>query len=649
MIEISEVLKFLYFQAFGVMLPGIAIMLLLCLKKINRTEFFVISYALGIVLNVVEYYVFYSLGISKLLPIAIIIIGIISICILIKKYNYIGDLENEFTLSISTLIISTIVAIITFCSFTLNNLSPELLGGGTYYQDILWNVGNVSSIQQEFPITDIRFASFPFKYHYFMHIHLAVMGAVTGIESFPIYTIYGFIGSNILLVYSVSILLYRIVKNKFVTVIGVVSLFFTMSLAQYMIPLTNHLYATPFGLAMSFAMAILCIYFVFKQFELDNLDIKYISLGIIFFVASLAAKGPVAAVILCGILAGCFIMFLKSKRKINYIIVGMLFLFTFVIFYFIVFSGGEQEIWGEFGHLVKNSGFGKIQINKFAVTGIAYKTSLILTVILYILFFLPVISIPFAISSLIMVFNIKRLDYKDAILFIISLAGICATNVFAHKGFSELYFMFTSIPFMMLFTFNITNKYVIKAKKFKIGKVILIPLFFLLLFLGVKEFTINYSENCIKGINNYKNSKLESDSNLPSYNSITRYEYEGMQWLKENTTFEDIILTDRYYVTKERGYKTERFFYYSTFSTRKMYVEGFDYVGIPKEESYVIDERVDLCNRVYNNEKEAIEKVKKDGVTYIIRSNLINTNFELNREFGEKVFENRDIAIYKLS
>ncbi|MEG1656889.1 MAG: hypothetical protein RR292_05350, partial [Christensenellaceae bacterium] len=90
--------------------------------------------------------------------------------------------------------------------------------------------------------------------------------------------------------------------------------------------------------------------------------------------------------------------------------------------------------------------------------------------------------------------------------------------------------------------------------------------------------------------------------------------------------------------------------YYSAFSERQFYIEGYNYINTyQKDFQKIIDARLATMKAVYTGDDAAIAQLKADGVAYLISSTFATPEFVLPAQYGEPVFKNEGITIYQLN
>ena len=270
----------------------------------------------------------------------------------------------------------------------------------------------------------------------------------------------------------------------------------------------------------------------------------------------------------------------------------------------------------------------------------------IISIPIHFFFFIPFAAIPFLKQSFIKLKSIKNIPSKDIFIGGLAYTGIVFGYLLYFPGNSQLYFLMISIPFIELLAVDyIWSNYSSLNKGFKIFVLITFILgSFTTVFIGLHQ-----GGNGVLKINDVL-TKNEMETQ-PSWNSITKYEYEGMLWLKENTEEEDVIASDRYHLTSPSSeWSTEgsKYFYYSAFSQRQFFLEGWEYGYQDQdgEKNPVIGQKIEICKKLYSNNTNKVEIMNKNEINYLVVSRFSHPDLEIRDKNLDLVFHNRDIKIY---
>ncbi len=148
--------------------------------------------------------------------------------------------------------------------------------------------------------------------------------------------------------------------------------------------------------------------------------------------------------------------------------------------------------------------------------------------------------------------------------------------------------------------------------------------------------------------------KSEDLEPLPLY--LTALEYDALEWIRENTPQDSVIATDRHYRFNHKEVEDlpppepndeGRYFYYSTFCERQMFIEGRSYTYRTQEMRDLLSERLEINNQFYVKENEnRVEQLNEHEIDYVIVSEFINPDLELDDLILE--FENSSMKVYSV-
>lgn len=623
--------------------------------KLSKLEDFIYSFALGIACTIIQYLIFYILNIPKGVMISIYIMSIFSVIEIVYngmkyKRSFKINLKLSTEYSILIILLSSIL-LISFISLSLNNMSPELIGGNSYNQDLLWNIGNVSNMVKDFPVKDIRLSGFPFNYHYFMHIHVAVMNQFLDISTFELYTYLSHFHKLALYILSMFLFGKKFLRSSKKSLLLVGIYFFTGSLSltkgiMYSLN-TNyiHVLMNPFGFMFSMTFMLLCFCIFIEQVQHKKIKINSLVLFLIFLAISCGSKGPVGMLII-GAFIGSYILymiFIRGDYKKLLLIYTICSLCVFILIYVTFIGSRSESLPFEIGYFAKSTLIGKKITTLLLNIGIPTFLTTIIVILIHFVFYTPFGAVFFIIWSIVKLKSFKKIEIKSLVVAGYCVCGIFISYLLKHSGHSEMYFIMSAIPLINVcaidFIWNINKKIELKILSL-----------ILLILSSVSIFT----PYCQKTIGTIKTVKNLNTLNLqePSYNFISYYEFQAMDWLRKNTDTEDIILGDRHYYKKNAEsdkHLPARYFYYSAFSERQFFLEGWAYYSTNDKYEKLLDRKKNICDSIYNkNSIDALDKAIEEEAKYIILSRFENPNTELQYEKIELVFENRDIKIYKI-
>jgi hypothetical protein len=262
---------------------------------------------------------------------------------------------------------------------------------------------------------------------------------------------------------------------------------------------------------------------------------------------------------------------------------------------------------------------------------------------LHFILFLPFASILFLAWLFRQLPQLLKITNQDIFLITMASVGIVLTYLFEHRGGSQLYFIMFSIPFITVCGMKWLNENYNRLNNW-------LNLIILFLFIIASISAVSMVSYQIQRGNFYTTMVLK-EKNKPGDHriypdAITSYEYEAMQWLNKNTDNKALIASNRWYYDQDKSSSHSRYFYFSTFSERQLYLEGWDYT-YPYVKDNLVPHKIEVCNQLYSGtgfDKKLI--MENENIDYLIVSKFIQKDLQCFDEQLEKVFDNRDIAIY---
>ena len=239
-----------------------------------------------------------------------------------------------------------------------------------------------------------------------------------------------------------------------------------------------------------------------------------------------------------------------------------------------------------------------------------------------------------------------------ASLIVTNLISIAGSRLINAGGTSEMYFMMVAfIPMAALSVYahpdsNHFKKSVLNLFFFAASLILLSGQFYLFLFdaYGGNNAVKTFKE----GLANILSSKEIGVQIIQSeINAIQKSDVDGLVWIRENTPRDAIIAVDR--ATFVAGDSTiSHYFYYAIFSERHMYVEGTSVISyLAQANESLVSERQQLIRDLYSNKDTAHEKIKTEGIDYIVQTRWITPDFQPSESFT-LVHQTDSLNIYKV-
>ncbi len=651
-----DILKYLFFQAFYLMFPGLFLYHRLFKLKGEFIERFVLSYALGIVLIIIEYFAFYTMHFREGLFYIGPCLSIMEIFLLSRssKLNKKNIADVVATVPIQLISIYFLLLFATFMGFTMTNPLPTSANSCYFDLDILFDIGNTEGLLRSFPLINARISGVHFTYQYFNSIQIAVQSYITKIHPLLITSRYFPFFDMLLLAVAAFYVGRKFFSDDRKAIYFSFILFFTHSAASIMEFSTSgkffgnflfrRLFLLPRAVEIAIAFVLVLLGVFYDLLKQEKMSWNKILLSGLFFFFLVGAKGPVAAVFFAAVSLMLLFKILTRHMNSRYFVYWLVLSIVFVGVYLFLYQSSigfssSKFLTFQIGSLLRQTkGFGTFAtlfLNKSFISVIY-----VLLIPFFMFAYLPFAMPLFIINSLAILRNASKVASINLFILFAACSGICLGIFVQEVGRSNSYFIETAIPFITIAALAyLLEKGRMLRKRFQV----MILAAFLLSLSTTAIHYLKTVQGAIKPIR-------EPETFYGSENRamvLTFLEYQGLLWLNKNTNKGDVISSDRYYRTKEQRGKTgASWFYYSAFSDRQMYLEGWAYQhNLSKE---VFDEKMKVCTLLYDERTASRgEIMKKNHVDYMIVSDFINPDLEFHDETIQLVFENADIKIYK--
>jgi len=126
---------------------------------------------------------------------------------------------------------------------------------------------------------------------------------------------------------------------------------------------------------------------------------------------------------------------------------------------------------------------------------------------------------------------------------------------------------------------------------------------------------------------------------------ITKSEYEGLIFIRDNTPKDSVICEGCYLIYN-------KYFYGSAFCERRFYLEGYGYVTMEDSNRNTPEKikRDSVLSLFYGVEDESfVPLLRSYGIDYVIILQCQNKGWYFTNEYGSStVFQNDEIAVYDI-
>ncbi|MGI6153336.1 MAG: hypothetical protein ACOYJB_05825 [Christensenellaceae bacterium] len=641
-IALEDQLYFLLCQVVFVFVPGTALVLLVR-PRLSAVAFGIASYMAGVAINIALYYIVYALSLEEYLLVFMAAVAALSLIYIFRKKERLRQIKPAGKdMWVFLLLVACALTLVFFTTVSKNTLPTDAAPYKNYYQDMLWNTGNTVSLANGFPAADFHIQGFSFVYHYFTHVFLAVFYNITGISAFvlnfkllAVLQVILFVGAAYLLT---TLFTKRLWLRAAVTVLILLTNEVVLS------HMLLHAYATAFSLAFALLAAYFFLRYLKNIQSAKPLDADYI-LFMVMLVVACGAKGLFAAVVLAG--AGFSMLYMLTKKQNTRVILlhGILAVAISGALLVSLTLGvntvnGLQVAFGSPLYMDPPAYYtAALQTLTPALSQAAVKLLMypVFLAVSYIILFAGLIWL------FVVLIKYRREDMrKEWFLFWAMLFGLVCASVFYQPGLSNVLFITAALPFSVLAVVACAQREYATGQTYQKLTAALAASVILAMGLYPVPKTVSTVQSVL--------ALQEAPASVVGRDDIISLgEYEGMLWLRENTQKDAVFAADRQYFTHIEDIQYARYYYYTAFSERQCYLEGFNYVST-HEPNFLekIDGRLQTLERAYGNDEIALAELKKNGVGYLVSSTVKHGEFMLDKRFGELVFENADIRIFAL-
>lgn len=633
------ILKFTIFEVLLFYLPGLAAASVIKWKKISVIELIAVTNIMGYSINIMMYLTHMILGIPLLL--ANIFLILISLYMLLKNKNYLYSIYNENKKNefIFIFILICMLVMQFFLFFQLNKL-PYFGNGNEYYSDFLYWIGDANELSIQFPPTHFRDPGQIYRYHYFSAMQLSYTNMVVGLGNAKVAFLFSYINPIILLLSSSFMLFKRATKNNFLIWIGIIILLLTTGHeGNTSVNWISHMYKCSFGFDVSIAFFMLSLSWNY-DYLLENMsDIKYFIFQSIILVITLGLKSVTGMCMMLVLGLICLYKLIIKKKRVRYILVGVLFLMIFLFVYATVLSTFNTQ----YANTVSSS---KLTINWFKTSlfrnpipagyyqslinmGLPTLFAQIWMMVRYSLWcHFPVFSL-FYLGIIISLVFYKKLRYIDLVTGIIPIIGLISLFLFDHDQYSQMYFMLCVYPSAAFFSLLQLDKIINFLQRRGVKNHIIIGTLSLYCIYGVYTFSQQYYFHDFIGIgiNNYFNPQsIDVNPSVENHmmQPVSKKEYEAYEWIRLNTDNSDQLLSNFVFSNFQRNYS----------------------LGAFSERHVILDDK--LLTSVFNSEKNIEHKLKKSNIQYIVMIKWIGDE-NIPSNIATNVYQNEEVKIYEVN
>lgn len=642
-----DFVKIGYFYFGGWVLPGMAFLVFFNFRHLTFVELFGLGCAIGYCMNLAVYFLLFPLGYGHFTVFLVPMIGLLSIAILVIKRKYFLNLSIDIKGFAICVMFLLGVQFLRFFVFDMVNILPDVTPVNEYYQDLLFWIENSVGLSKSYPPVNMRMDGFKIYYHYFSSMQMTVMNLATGISFVKIGLHYQYLMSSILLSFGAYMLAKSLIKKNSYTIVFMIIVLFCVgkdSLSQT--TYGHHLHIAPFGFDVVTAISFFVLFLFLLQVKNPKFDVKVCFLTILMFVVLTGTKGSTAMVMLPGIAVICAFWLFKERKVKQSLLYGLGSLLGFVLVYVFVLTPPQEStsrienafVW--FWHIQHHPPmlqfYEALSERKMPIV-----IAQIITIIQWLLWSNLAIYVFVFLGIVLSLIVWKKIDIIQMSLFAITFAGALFTLMLKHNNSSQMYYIMTSFPFALLFGLYCVYKNHDVIFSNKIQKTVFgYGLIFVILTGLLNSFDL-YAPFVLEGY--YRIRYRETIIVSLTENRLTRAEYDALMWLKDNSSSNAVVASNRLFITEKNVD-----FIVGAFSERLTYLEGFAYMinGSNEEEAW---RRYYLISEAMAGNSRALKQLKNEGVNYLMQFKRLNQSYKGPSNMGKLVYDNDEVSIFSLN
>ena len=641
---------FFCFIIFGILIPGIALLKLFKIDKIDLVQYMGYSYGLGIAVVLFEYFVTMPIGISWISPILAVVILAISLIYLVKNKS-----KNDETITYQEFNIGAIgcavfilgILIMEYYTVSLVYTRPsEQVAGNAYHSDFLFWVGNNISAAKGFPMMDYRSVGSVLNYHYFSSLLIAQINLVTGIDIVDISFFFSNSLACLVIVFCAYTFFKSVVRSDLLVMLG--CFFYILSYGTS-VSTQWHMYYCPFGFDYGMSIGLLCISTVFWLYKHGKaINIQGILFSDILFGVCIGMKGPVGLIVLGGF--GLLAVFWLKDHFKRAVVCGVNWIFIFVGVYLTFINGNYTKTTDE-GAALQFFGLKNAISSNWWVKQV-YDTITdgpLKNIRCFIAYYYNVGKVAFVLLMIgivcSIVFAVKKCySFQVTVCLVMSVVSLYLGVAFVQPGGgSQTYFLMMSIPYSICSGICVLD-HILQLNMRPLGKyrresiivgfsVILLGIVFL--FQSYHYYFV-FSTRAKSGIlaNSGAQSFWDSTGKYMTYQQYLAY-----LWVRDNTRDDSIIVLDNFGTQEEYNSQIK---VAGVFSERYVYNEYSVFVKQECERRKKIIQNIDRLDDI------ASDVLHAANVKYYLQNKAYSTDNLDESENVELVYDNEAFHVYRI-
>jgi len=638
---------FLFVQLAGILLPGFLLLQRAGLHFKNKMSDIFVGYGIGLALWAMIYAVLIYFNLHKWSPYILYIVSFISLLTLLNKTirnSFFSILGNENRDNLFLLSIFVVLFVFGFLVFQFPHRLVSETGYLDMHMDHVYWFKNCVASTKGYPLPELSVKGISLFWHLFSSFNIALFHFSTGIDIYYLCFSLSYIWHIFMMMGGAYVLANELLSNSKYVFTALVLILLCSSAEPYtLVYYLDHLWGCSMGTADAIAASMMAFALTIKAIEDIRINWRFAPFAVIMIIATIGYKSPIGLVLLAGVCCTLLVLCLWNRKTIMHSL-GLLFvLFVATVVLLKVFVIADNALTSSTSNhkLVLNfmtvlwPDINSQIVGFFEGLGIRAMITIPFLIFPYIFVMHPVMPL---LAVVVVGLFVRRKDVLQqsfkhqavGLSFIVmALIGIVTFLALSHPGLAQCYFLFAGIPFAVLFSFLAIETYFssifIKYRRFLYC---LIICSFVVTILCAKETYTLEGKYCPNP------NQLSHDGT-----SITRKEWKGLVWVRDNLPGSAILLTNKG-LAPVNGYRS---FVTSAYTERQVFMEGSSSTIFPND--HFVEDRKNLMSRYFNGDISAREELKREGVTHVVfYKSLPKVTFN----GGKLLYENEEIAIRTL-
>ena len=648
-----------------VQLPGLFILKKFNIEQDHLSTLIALGYFAGWAANLIVYFIADWLHSSIILYAVCPALTVLYIITLFKEHRS-GLSGRRIHLNrIPVLFCIFFVLILLYCIINTQYLylAPSISDSTYMNPDKAYHLGLINSLSHDYPLQSPWITGIYINYHIFSEMLLSIPVKLFGISADMATLSFG----PFLTAYCFGISMYSFFREMsakseraglYCNILLLSNLYLTRnatsSLAFKFILINDN--SAGYGIATALMTII-----VFRQWY-DSFKAKDSSrwallvLLTIFIMLTTGIKGPMGAVTIAGIWGTVLLGIIMRKMPLKSVLPLAAFTSGFVLIYLTILgSKGQSNASGQsvitFATITDIAFWKKPLIALLKSYSIPTSIRLAAVLLVFIAFFLP-FCIGYIRELLLVLTGRKTFEPSRVLIYAECAVGFIAMFILNYSGHSQVYFGLVTAFLAPMVAFWLIEDLEDRASLSRLSKYslrIIVGLSAVILIFTTCSLAVYYNNHITEAI-----KSADPTIEHSQYLSISRDEYEAMQWIEENTAEDSLLATDRYYSVAPEDYSYEnrwsnRFFLYAVYSNRFSYISGSGY-NLPADDWEVRKEMIETNNKLYDASYDDRGDLARDlDVDYVVVSKRFTDVPDLSNDDYELCYSNDDVDIYAIA